>query len=317
MRPIVLSMPGNEGQADELARAIGAERGSATVRRFPDGESYVRLESPVQSRSVLVVCTLDRPDAKLVPLLLLAAAAHDSGALDVGLVAPYLPYMRQDRRFHPGETISATHVANWISSAFDWLVTVDPHLHRIESLSQVYSIPAKVVHSAADVAAWLKGNVRQPLLVGPDSESEQWVADIARRVGVPFVVLQKNRRGDREVEVSVPDLGRWAGHTPVLVDDIVSTARTMVATLEHLKDAGAPAPVCVVVHAIFAGDALHELRRAGAADVVSCDTVLHASNRISLTKAIAEEIRRLFESGVIGRLPAHRGRSGAKGEETR
>lgn len=317
MNRIVLAMPGNEAAADRLARGIGAERGSATVRRFPDGESYVRLESPVEGRSVVVVCTLDRPDAKLVSLLLLAAAAHDNGALDVGLVAPYLPYMRQDRRFHPGETISATHVANWISSAFDWLVTVDPHLHRIESLSQVYAIPAKVVHSAPDIAAWLRLNVRQPLLVGPDSESEQWVADIANRIDAPFVVLQKNRRGDREVEVSVPDIGRWLGHTPVLVDDIVSTARTMVAALEHLRAAGAPAPVCVVVHAIFAGDALVELSLAGAADVVSCDTVLHASNRISLTTAIAEELRRSFESGVIGRLPAHGGRSGAKGEETR
>ncbi|MBW7923952.1 MAG: ribose-phosphate pyrophosphokinase [Burkholderiaceae bacterium] len=316
MTPVVLAMPGNERSADELARVIGAERGSATIRRFPDGESYVRIESSVQDRRVLVVCTLDRPDAKLVPLLLLAAAAHDNAALDVGLVAPYLPYMRQDRRFHPGETISARHVANWISSAFDWIVTVDPHLHRIERLSQVYPIPTRVVHSAPAVAAWLRENVRQPLLVGPDSESEQWVADIANRIDAPFVVLQKTRRGDREVEVSVPDIGRWRGHTPVLVDDIVSTARTMVAALEHLRAAGAPAPVCVVVHAIFAGEALLELRLAGAADVVSCDTVPHLSNRIPLTGAIAEQIRLLFESG-ISRSSVDESRVNDNQEETR
>jgi len=312
--PVVLAMPGNESAADELARVIGAERGSATVRRFPDGESYVRIESSVQDRRVLVVCTLDRPDAKLVPLLLLAAAARDNGALDVGLVAPYLPYMRQDRRFHPGETISATHVAKWISSAFDWLVTVDPHLHRIERLSQVYPIPAHVVHAAPDVAAWLRENVRQPLLVGPDSESEQWVADIANRIDAPFVVLQKARRGDRDVEVSVPDIQRWPGHTPVLVDDIVSTARTMVAALLHV--AGTPAPVCVVVHAIFSGDALLELRVAGAADVVSCDTVPHASNRIALTGAIAKEIRHLFASG-ISQPPVRESRVNDSEDETR
>lgn len=316
MTPVVLAMPGNERAADELARVIGAERGSATIRRFPDGESYVRIESSLQDRRVLVVCTLDRPDAKLVPLLLLAAAAHDNAALDVGLVAPYLPYMRQDRRFHRGETVSARHVANWISSAFDWIVTVDPHLHRIERLSQVYPIPTRVVHSAPAVAAWVGHNVKQPLLVGPDSESEQWVADIANRIDAPFVVLQKTRRGDREVEVSVPDIGRWRGHTPVLVDDIVSTARTMLAALEHLKVAGAPAPVCVVVHAIFAGDAETELRLAGAADVVSCDTVVHASNRIWLAGAIAEEIRLSFESGIF---PFPAGESPANGNrgETR
>jgi ribose-phosphate pyrophosphokinase len=314
--PIVLAMPGNERAADELARMIGAERGSATIRRFPDGESYVRIESSVQDRSVLVVCTLDRPDAKLVPLLLLAAAAHDNAALDVGLVAPYLPYMRQDRRFHPGETVSATHVANWISSAFDWLVTVDPHLHRIERLSQVYPIPARVVPSAPAVAAWLRGNIKQPLLVGPDSESEQWVADIANRIDAPIVVLQKTRRGDRDVEVSVPDIQRWPGHTPVLVDDIVSTARTMVAALEHLRAAGAPAAVCVVVHAIFSGEALLELRLAGAAEVVSSDTVPHVSNRIALTALIADEIRRLFASRINGR-PVRESRVDDREDKTR
>ncbi|MGX6570359.1 ribose-phosphate pyrophosphokinase-like domain-containing protein [Cupriavidus necator] len=76
--------------------------GEAEVRRFPDGESYVRLLQPVAGCEAMVVCTLDRPDARLVPLLWHAAAAREGGAVRVGLVAPYLAYMRQDKLFRTG-----------------------------------------------------------------------------------------------------------------------------------------------------------------------------------------------------------------------
>lgn len=294
MNPVILAMPGNERAADALAAVLGLDRGAASVRRFPDGESHVRVESPLEHRHVLIVCTLDRPDDKLVALLLLASAARDSGARSVGLVAPYLAYMRQDHRFHPGETISARHFAEWISRRFDWLVTVDPHLHRIKELSEVYTIPTRVVHAADSIARWVGSEVERPLLVGPDEESNQWVADVAQRAGVPFTVLEKTRRGDHDVEVSVPDVARWRSHTPVLVDDIVSTARTMIETVRHLRQAMTAPPVCVGVHAIFAGAAFDDLRRAGAGTIVSCDTIAHPSNRIELSAAIADGVRALM-----------------------
>lgn len=291
MKPAVIAMPGNEPLADDLAARLSLERIVATVRRFPDGESHVRVGAPVEGRDALIVCTLDRPDDKLVPLFLLAAAVRETGAHSVGLVAPYLAYMRQDRRFQPGETISAHHVAGCISHAFDWLVTVDPHLHRITDLSQVYSVPSSVVHAAESVAEWVKANVRKPLLIGPDEESAQWVSEVAKDADAPFVVLTKTRRGDREVEVSVPEIERWRLHTPVLVDDIVSTARTMIETIGHLRRAGLTAPVCVAVHAVFAQTAFEDLRAAGAGDIVSCDTIRHPSNRIPLAPSIAAVVR--------------------------
>ena len=291
---VVVAMPGNEPLADELATRLGLERGVATVRRFPDGESYVRIESPVGARAMLIVCTLDRPDDKLVPLFLLAAALREAGARSVGLVAPYLAYMRQDRRFQPGETISAHHVGAWISRSVDWLVTVDPHLHRIAELSQVCSVPSCVVHAAGSVAQWIRAHVRDPLLIGPDAESAQWVGAVAQHAGAPFVVLSKTRRGDRDVEVSLPDVERWRSHTPVLVDDIVSTARTMIETVGHLHQAGLAAPICVAVHAVFAQTAFEDLRAAGAGDIVSCDTIRHPSNRIPLAAAIAASLRTLL-----------------------
>lgn len=293
MTPIVLAMPGNEAQADRVAGELGAERGTVVVRRFPDGESHVRVACEVTDRAAVIFCTLDRPDDKLVPLTLLAAAVREAGARSIGLVAPYLPYMRQDTRFHPGETISARHVARWLSAGFDWLVTVDPHLHRIANLAEIYPIPSRNVHAAPAIADWLRQQVPRPVLVGPDEESGQWVTDVASRANAPSVVLRKTRRSDTQVEVSVPEIERWHDHTPVLVDDIVSTGRTMIETVGHLRRAGLAPPVCIAVHAVFAGQAEAELRAAGAAEVVSCDTIAHPSNRISLGAMLAQAAREL------------------------
>jgi ribose-phosphate pyrophosphokinase len=293
MTPVVLAMPGNELLANQLATRLALERVAAQVRRFPDGESYVRVEDSIEGRQALIVCTLDRPDEKLIPLLLLACAARDAGATKIGLVAPYLAYMRQDMCFNPGETVSVKHFSSWICGHFDWLITVDPHLHRVTDLGQVYHFPTRVVHAADGVARWLHTNVQRPLLVGPDEESAQWVDDVAARTSAPFIVLKKTRRGDRNVEISVPDVERWQSHTPVLVDDIVSTARTMIETVHHLKRAGLAAPVCIAVHAVFAQNAFDDLRASGVADIVSCDTIKHSSNRIELGSDIANAVREL------------------------
>jgi ribose-phosphate pyrophosphokinase len=262
------------------------------VRRFPDGESYVRLGSAVAGRDVVLACGLDRPDPKVIPLLFALEAARELGASRVGLVAPYLCYMRQDRRFQDGEAVAARLFGRVLSRSVDWLVTVDPHLHRIHDLAEVVSVPARVVHAAPAIAAWVQVEVERPLFVGPDAESEQWVSNVARRADAPWIVLRKVRRGDREVEVSVPDVDRWRDRVPVLVDDIVSTGRTLLETLGHLKRAGMKPPVCVAVHALFAERASEDLIAAGAR-VVTCNTVAHATNAIDLVPDLAEAVAAL------------------------
>ena len=296
MRLQLLAPGGNERFADLLQPVLrdtapgAVERGVVTLRRFPDGETYVRLDSPVRDHNVAIICTLDRPDDKLLPLFFLAATARDLGATNVGLVAPYLAYMRQDRRFTDGEGVTSGYFASLLSRSFDWLVTVDPHLHRRASLAEIYSIPATVVHAAPRVAEWIRTAVPKPLLVGPDSESQQWVDAVASMAGAPSIVLEKVRRGDRDVSVAVPEVGRWRDHTPVLVDDIISTARTMIETVGHLRRAGMAPPVCVGVHAVFAGGAHEELLAAGAARAVTCNTIPHASNGIDLSGEVAQAI---------------------------
>jgi ribose-phosphate pyrophosphokinase len=294
MTPLLFAFPGNERLASVLAPALGAETGQAVLRHFPDGETYWRYETPVAEREIALLCTLDRPDEKALAVLFAAAAARELKAKRVGLIAPYLAYMRQDHRFHPGEAVTSGTFAKIVSGEIDWLVTVDPHLHRRASLDEIYSVPSRALHAAPLIAQWIRDNVQNPLLIGPDRESEQWVAAVARGAEAPHIVLRKVRRGDRDVEVSMPDLAKWHGRTPVLVDDIISTGQTMVVTLKRLKDKGLAAPVCIGVHGVFAGNALHELMQADAARVVTTNTIAHSTNGIDVSSLLAEGVRALI-----------------------
>ena len=291
--------PGQSVLANALAGSLAdldACTAALALHAFPDGETLVEVEPPAAGGDALIACTLDHPDVKTVPLLLAARTLRELGAARVGLVAPYLAYMRQDGRFRPGQALSAHGYAVLLTAHFDGLVTVDPHLHRIRDLAEIYAMPTRVVHAAPALAAWIRDHVRDPLVIGPDGESAQWAADVAARAGAPLIVLGKQRFGDTDVRVSVPDLARWPGRTPVLIDDIISSGRTAVATLAHLRAAGTLPPVCVAVHGLFAGDALDQLHKAGAARVVTTTSVPHATAQIDISALIAASVRDLWHA---------------------
>lgn len=282
---VLLPLPGNETFAGRLARAGGGEVGVLQARQFPDGESYVRIETDVAGRAVDLVCGLARPDPAFLRLAFVADALRDMGAVEVNLIAPYLGYMRQDARFQAGEAITSRTFARLLSAVVDGLVTVDPHLHRHPALEGLYAIPCRTLHAAPLLADWIRAEVVAPLVVGPDEESAQWVAAVADRVGAPHVVMTKRRLGDREVRVELPDLGAHRGRRPVLIDDIASSGRTLVAAADALRLQGFAPPVCVVVHALFGEDALARVA-AATERIVSTDSIPHETNAIWLAPLI-------------------------------
>lgn len=288
---LLFTYPENEQQAVFLAQEAGYELGAIDIHHFPDGESLVQLETDVKGRDVILFCSLDHPDSKAMTIMFFAQTAKELGAKSVGLIAPYLGYMRQDKRFHEGEAITSNIFAAFLSQHFDSLITVDPHLHRHKTMGEIYTIPAKVVHAADAIADWIEDHVENPVLIGPDEESDQWVSDVAQRAGAAYTVLTKIRHGDKDVEVSVPDVDQYQDHTPVLVDDIISTARTMIAAAGHLKEAGMKPPVCIGVHAVFAGDGYEALQKAGAGKIVTCNTIPHETNDIDLSRLLAANLK--------------------------
>ena len=294
MRAVVYAFSQSERIANRIGAHLGIDVSSVALHRFPDGEARVRLPRSVADTTVVLTVSLDRPDEKILPLLFAAATARDLGAGAVGLVAPYLAYMRQDQQFEPGEGVSARHFARLLSGAFDWLVTVDPHLHRAR-LEELYDIPTRNVASAPLLADWIRAHVVRPVIIGPDSESAQWVENVAARIRAPHVTLRKRRSGDTSVAITLPDLGAALGHQPVLLDDIIASGATMIEATRLLRAAGWPAPVCLGVHAVFAGSAHGALLASGAARVVTSNTILHPSNAIDLSPPIAEAVAELVD----------------------
>ena len=289
--PLVLHFPDQAEPAGRFARALGLPCRPIGSRRFPDGESLLRLPLPLPPRTLLY-CSLGQANTRLVELLLAARTARDHGVGHLTLVAPYLCYMRQDMAFHPGEAVSQSIVGGWLAGLFDAVVTVDPHLHRIDRLEQ--AVPARqavALSAAAPLGAFVASTVPEPVVVGPDAESAQWAAAVAAHAGCPHAVFVKERRGDRDVVVTAAGAVALAGRAVVLVDDIASSGRTLAEAARLCRSLGARAVDAVVTHALCEGDDLRALHEAGVGHLWSTDSLPHPGNRVALAPVLAEGCR--------------------------
>ena len=285
----LLYFPQYSEPASRLARKLGCNASEIDIHHFPDGESLVRLPAHL-SGNVAIYATLDHPDTKLVPLGIAALTARDLGADSVVLVAPYLCYMRQDKAFHDGEAVSQRIVGSWLDEWFDLLLTVDAHLHRINSIREV--IPCGINISAAPLMTkFLKNRGGEPLLIGPDQESRQWVRHIADAAGIEYGIAHKIRSGDRNVKISLPETD-VKNREVIIVDDVVSSGCTVAETAAQIKKGGALRIECLVTHALFADHAEKLLKEAGIETIISSDTIPHASNAIFMAPALAAEIEK-------------------------
>ncbi|HEV2613425.1 MAG TPA: ribose-phosphate diphosphokinase [Gammaproteobacteria bacterium] len=263
------------------------EKADFILREFPDGESYLKINADVKNREIFIFNSLNNPNQKILPLLFLVKYLKEQGTKHITLASPYLPYMRQDKIFNPGEVLSSKYFAELLSDHIDKLITVDPHLHRYKNLSEIYRCENKVLHATNEIADYIKHNIKNPIIIGPDAESEQWAKEIADDVGAPYVIAQKKRMNDYEVDMLIPGIEKFKKNTPVLIDDIISTAQTMIKAVSALRILGFAPPVCIGVHAVFAGDAYENLVAAGPEKIITCNTIKHSSNQIDLSDLLA------------------------------
>lgn len=279
--PILFSLFDNA-----ITLSFDHEPGNITFRQFPDQETYVQINSDLSNRHVIFIANLADPNPKILPLIFALKTARALGALHITLVAPYLVYMRQDKQFHLGEGITSRYFSELLSQSVDHLITVDPHLHRYHSLNEIYTIKTTVCHAIDPIADWIKKSVQKPVIIGPDQESAQWAATIAQKIDVPYIILEKTRHGDRSVAVSLPHIEQYSNFTPVLIDDIISSGKTMLESIKQLLYLNMTAPVCIGIHAIFAENSYDELQTAGAGVIATCNTIPHPSNAIDIDPLI-------------------------------
>ena len=291
-RDLLLCFPDEADFGHRLAQAAGLDVAIVEHHPFPDGEIKLRLPAALPAR-VVILRSLNQPNNKLIELLLTAQTARLLGAQHVSLVAPYLAYMRQDIAFQPGEAVSQRIVGAFLAQLFDTVITIDPHLHRIKTLEEVVPVTCAVVLSAAPLLAdFVAGHRINPVLIGPDEESAQWIELAATRHGFEHAVCHKTRHGDHQVAVNLPPVNVTGRHV-VLLDDIASTGHTVAQTARLLLAAGAASVDVAVTHALFAGNALNILQEAGIQNTWSTDCVQHSSNAVSVVPLISQTLQKL------------------------
>jgi ribose-phosphate pyrophosphokinase len=286
-------LPPSVGEARRVADRLGVALHDIAVHRFPDEE--LRITVGPAAATTIVFASLDKPNDKLLALLFASEALRRGGARRLVLAAPYLCYMRQDTAFHQGEAISQKVAGRLLADAVDRVVTVDAHLHRTKNIGDVFpGIEADNLSAMPAIAQALQTSGFDPatVVVGPDMESQAWVADLAGRLGTQRAVASKTRRSDRSAEISFADLGLFAGRPVLLVDDIVSSGGTLSACAKALHAAGASTIDAIVTHALFAPELVGHLLEAGIRSVKSADSVAHPSNAIALDQILAEALRR-------------------------
>jgi ribose-phosphate pyrophosphokinase len=289
---LILAFPDYLSQAQRLADRLNAPLAEVILHHFPDRESFIRLP-PSLPEHVIVCRSLNQPNDKLIELLLCATTARELGAKRLTLVAPYLCYMRQDFADEPGVAVSQRIIGKLLAGLFDDVLTVDPHLHRISSLNQAIPIKNAISLTAADeIGRFLKQKLDYALLLGPDSESEQWVATIANKIGFDYCIAHKERRGDKQIEMTLPDNN--FNKPIVIIDDMASTGRTLGKATRLLQAAGSKDIYAVVTHPLFCDDAEAHILQAGIKTIWSTDSIDHPTSCIKLDALLANAIKAII-----------------------
>lgn len=288
MQTIIIGCSNSRELAKKISRLLKTEYSELFSAKFPDGELHIRFMTTVKNKKIVLVQTMHpAPNDSIIESVLAIKTAKNLGAKEVVLVSPYLAYLRQDKMFHPGECISNKIISEFLSTA-DRVITIDPHLHRINKLSEIFSAKTTTLSAMHAVTKHIIENKMQGILIGPDIESSQWASKVAQETGLPFTILHKKRYTARKIRTKVNANVR--GKNVIIIDDIISTGHTMLEPIKQLKKSGAKKITCIAVHGLFAENALELLHKTGA-EVLSTNTIQTKASKIDVTEIITNALR--------------------------
>lgn len=307
----LLAGSANVPLAEAIAAHLGVPLGERVLERFPDGELHVALLTSVRRRDVYLLQSTGPPaDAHLMELCLLADACRRAGADRLTAVIPYFGYARQDRRAQGREAVAARVVADLVQAAgIDRVVALDLHSPALEGF---FTVPLEHVSAVPLLAEAVRPLLPEPaVVVAPDLGAARLAEWYARLLGLSMAVVHKTRVSGTEVTAGAV-VGEVGGRVPVIVDDMVSTAGTVIAAADALEAAGSqPGVVVVASHGLFTGPAPARLRALAPRALVVTDSVPPPPlalplQQVSVAPLLAEVVARLHDGRSLADLIAHR-----------
>ncbi len=310
MRDKILIFRGtsNKRLAEDICKHLKVPPGKATVNRFSDGEIHVKVRENVRGYDVFVVqSTSYPPNDNLMELLILIDALKRASADRVTAVLPYFGYARQDRKDQPRVPITAKLVANLLTEAgTDRILTIDLHAGQIQGF---FDIPLDHLYALNIFVSYIRElGLKKLVVVSPDVGGIKMARAYAKRLRAGLAIVDKRRKGDGKTDV-MHILGEVKGRNAVIVDDMVSTAGSLVEATEAIKKAGAKEVYAAIAHPVLCGPAIERLRKSKIKQLIVADTI-HIDKKkrlgkikvLSVAQLLADAIKRIHNEESISVL---------------
>jgi ribose-phosphate pyrophosphokinase len=268
---LLLAGTANRPLAEEMAKHLGQPLCAVTLRRFADGEIFVKIDENVRGRDVFIIQPTNPPAENLMELLLLTDAARRASAARVTAVLPYFGYARQDRKDQPRVAISAKLVANLITHAgADRVLGMDFHSHQVQGF---FDIPVDHLYSApVFVNHFRQKQLHDPVVVAPDVGSAKMARGFAKRLNASLAIIDKRRPSANIAEV-VNVVGEVADKDCLIPDDMIDTGGTITEAAAALRRLGARRIFAFATHALLSGPAVERLRASPIDEIAVSNTI--------------------------------------------
>lgn len=304
---LLLAGTANRPLAEEIAEHMGMPLGDVTLRRFADGEIFVRINQNARGRDVFIIQPTPPPAENLLELLLLIDASTRASAARVTVVMPYYGYARQDRKDQPRVAIGAKLVANIIQAAgADRLLGMDFHAHQLQGF---FDIPVDHLYAAPVLTAYFrKKDLKDLVVVAPDVGAAKMARGYARRLHATFAIIDKRRPSPNVAEV-LTVVGEVEGRPALIVDDMIDTAGTLESVVRALEQRGASAIYAAATHPILSGPARDRLQNSAVEEVVVTNTLFVPEERqfpkltiLSIAELLSRALRYTHSNESVSQL---------------
>ena len=303
----IFSGSSNEPLAEAICSNIGIELGQSTIKPFPDGETFVKIEENVRGEDVFVMQSTSPPtNHHLMEMFIMIDALRRASAARITAVLPFYGYARQDRKDQPRVPITAKLVANLLVAAgANRILTMDLHAQQIQGF---FDIPVDHLYAAPVMYEYLKKkHLRDLVIVSPDVGGLKMAYAYSQVLGGGLAIVAKRRKSASEVE-SMALIGEIRGKDALLVDDLTETAGTLVTAAELIKRKGARKILACVSHAILNEVGIERLRKCPIDELVTTDTVLRPAysgvkiTTLSVAGLLGEAIKRIHSNSSVTSL---------------